>query len=420
MKLCSGLIISCLFLGIICSSSISHAQDIKFNDISSWRIEQESGASLELKKGSRDNPESIEMIYDLGNGNWVQIWRVLDTDISKDPYLRMEIKATGFDNILQIKYVDDDGSTFGTEIKDLIPSSDWTEIAVGPNKFKHFWGGDKKLNKSRVVRIYLAVTRMSGGSGKVWIKGLKFQRSGIEKKKPAQKQKKSKPAIKSGLSDWNAGGESGTSVNLTSAPGKEGTALKIDYDMGSGTWLQIRKKFTDDLSDKRYLRFWLKGVGSANNLQVKIEDMDGSTFGVNMEGATDAPVWEYVQLPQEKFEHFWGGDASFDWKHPKRLYFAITKYEGGSGSVLIDSIEFADKKLDIKAPGLPADDTPVIFSMESVSGWGIGGESGTSFDMVVAEGHDGNSIAVDYDIGSGTWIQMQKRIKLNIEKKNIP
>ncbi|MDP8218855.1 MAG: carbohydrate binding domain-containing protein [Candidatus Theseobacter exili] len=416
MRLFPGRLIFLLFVCLdLCFVAHAQTSGKNLNNLDGWRIEEESGASLELNKSGSDAHDGLELNYQLETGDWVQIWRVLDSNIEGSPFLHMEVKGTGSDNTLQVKYVDEDGSTYGADIIGVLARGDWISISLGPDDFKYFWGGDKQLNKSRIIRMYIAITKTAGGSGKVLIRGIDFKEKGM-KKKPEKKSEAVKP-VQSSLSSWNAGGESGTSINLTSTAGKEGTALKIDYDMGTGSWVQIRKKFIEDLAEKRFMRFWLLGKGSVNNLQVKIEDMDGSTFGVDMEGETDAPVWQFVQIPREKFKHFWGGDSEFDWAHPKRLYFSITKYEGGAGSVLIDSIEFDNKKLDIEGPGLPADDTPVLIKMESVSGWNIGGESGTSFDMLVDEGHDGNSIVVDYDIGSGTWIQMQKRIKLNLEKR---
>ena len=145
---------------------------------------------------------------------------------------------------------------------------------------------------------------------------------------------------------WAVGGESGTSSELNAVPGKVGKAIEIDYEFVSGSWIQMQSNVMPlNIKDAEDMKFYYKGKGAINTLQVKLEDADGSTFGINLNGATNTEgLWEQAIISMDELIYFWGGDEDLDSANIKKIYFAITKEEGGAGIVAVDQIEFAGKK----------------------------------------------------------------------------
>lgn len=141
---------------------------------------------------------------------------------------------------------------------------------------------------------------------------------------------------------WMIGGESGTNSNLGTVSGKIGRAIEISYEFVSGSWIQVQKDVAPlNIGDAEQLKFYYKGNGAINTLQVKLEDVDGSTFGINLEGATNTEgLWKQMTVLIDELTYFWGGDEDLDIANIKKIYFAITKEEGGTGVVVIDEVQF--------------------------------------------------------------------------------
>ncbi len=87
------------------------------------------------------------------------------------------------------------------------------------------------------------------------------------------------------------------------------------------------------------LNFTYKGVGSSNNIELKLQDSDDTIWYRKFLGASSTGgEWKTATFPVDQLSFFSNGtDSELNMKKIKKLYFAISKSTGGSGSFSIDS-----------------------------------------------------------------------------------
>ncbi len=146
---------------------------------------------------------------------------------------------------------------------------------------------------------------------------------------------------------WVVGGELGTDSRLSVVSGKEGKAIEIDYGFISGNWIQMQKDVSFlNIENAGYLKFYYKGGGSVNTLQIKLVDSAGVTFGIDFNGATDTEnTWKQLKVPIDDLQYFWGGGGEnndLDKANIRQIFFAITREAGGRGTVTIDEVRFVE------------------------------------------------------------------------------
>ena len=144
---------------------------------------------------------------------------------------------------------------------------------------------------------------------------------------------------------WRTHSDAGAIITVSSVRGKIANALMISYDFTEGTWVGINKGKRADFSDKKGIRFFVRGEGNANNLEIKIEDRSGVTYGYIPDFKTNVGYWTSIEIEFESFEYWWGRVKEFKWGRIKNVSFAIAikgDGEGGSGKVFIDQIELIE------------------------------------------------------------------------------
>ena len=117
--------------------------------------------------------------------------------------------------------------------------------------------------------------------------------------------------------------------------------LLIAYDLGSGKWVQVYQSMEADLSPFSKVEFSYKGEGSANTLELKIVDANGSGFGARWDQGTRKPSWTSVGIPLAQLKRLSGGDNVMDWKHVRQLVIIISRKkgdEGGPGAIQIKGL----------------------------------------------------------------------------------
>lgn len=132
---------------------------------------------------------------------------------------------------------------------------------------------------------------------------------------------------------------------LTPTPVLVGTdrALKLDYDLADGQWVQAFVDLKQDLSKFTRVQFVFSGNGGANTFELKIVDSDGTNVGVDWPRASGRAASTVVDLPLTDLSYLWGGDSKLDWKRVRQIYFAISKKsgdQGGRGRVVVRGIRF--------------------------------------------------------------------------------
>lgn len=281
--------------------------------------------------------KSLQIDYDLkDSGQWIAIAKDISLGDVQGKSFRFYLKSKSLKtNNLEIKLIDEDGSTFGYKLP-LDSADAWGLVTIDASDFSYWWGGDKTLGK--VIQVGYAISAGNGGSGTVSLDDLRLASSSM-----GIKGKVSSGEVDNcdTLERWKIEGDGGTAYKLLMSMGKEKQAIGMEYDFGSGRWVQIFKALPIELTEKSVFKFYLKWTGEDNNLEFKVLDQDNSNFGKKMPlssyGAADS--WIEVKIPISELGYWWGGDDKIlDMKNIKSVWFAVSVPKGGKGSLWLDSI----------------------------------------------------------------------------------
>lgn len=142
------------------------------------------------------------------------------------------------------------------------------------------------------------------------------------------------------ISSWGIQGDGVLKLYLSSS-GYTGSCMCFSYNLTDGGWVQTLKDYS--VKNFKYgdtLKFWFYGSGDKNNLEIKLEDEDGSVFVKTLQGVTDNNSWSEVKIPFNEFKYGWGGeDQNLDLSKIKKISFGVTKNHGGKGYIIIDEVE---------------------------------------------------------------------------------
>ncbi|MCK4347189.1 MAG: carboxypeptidase regulatory-like domain-containing protein, partial [Thermoplasmatales archaeon] len=147
--------------------------------------------------------------------------------------------------------------------------------------------------------------------------------------------------------------DKGSSINIKSISGRTDNAIEISYDLKEWGWLVISKKINPEiLSEKEGIKFFYKGSGEPNTIELKLiyGDVGGTTFGVLWNRATVADNWVSIEVPYSHFDCWWPDDNclrygnKLDLKNVRKIEFAISNKQEdgdmyGSGRVIIDDVQ---------------------------------------------------------------------------------
>lgn len=120
---------------------------------------------------------ALRLDYDFQRGEWVQAFLNIKQDLGKYTRVQFAFNGEGGNNTLEFKIVDADGSNFGATWTHRTGRSAWTVVDVPLTELAYLWGGDNRMDWSRVRQIYFAVSRKNGdegGKGRVVIRGVTF------------------------------------------------------------------------------------------------------------------------------------------------------------------------------------------------------------------------------------------------------
>ncbi|HEY3475524.1 MAG TPA: S-layer homology domain-containing protein [Anaerolineales bacterium] len=137
-----------------------------------------------------------------------------------------------------------------------------------------------------------------------------------------------------------------TTAAVLPAQGYTGTALELNYDLGSanGNWAQVRCDFNPPLSLSAYdnLRFeWRGDPNSANSLQVGLIDSAGHIYARGYHHAMQRGWWGQTIVPFQ-FLEAWTPGTHFNPGQVSALFISVVKDpvddSGGSGRIAIDNL----------------------------------------------------------------------------------
>lgn len=140
-----------------------------------WKSESDQGATASLNTWFGKEKDSLVLKYDLGTGNWVQMYKMQPLEITPKTVISFWMKWTGEANAVEFKIADFDRSNFGKKFETLSNPDQWQEINIPVSELAYLYGGDKELDGKSVIGIWIAVTKVKGSKGTLAIDSIKLQ-----------------------------------------------------------------------------------------------------------------------------------------------------------------------------------------------------------------------------------------------------
>ncbi len=161
---------------------------------------------------------------------------------------------------------------------------------------------------------------------------------------------------------WLAFASGQAELKLTREPGKQGPALRLDFDFkGGGGFVGVRKEFNLPLPEAYAVSFQVRGAAPRNKLEFKLADPGGKnvwrwqeeSFAFRREPRT-------VFLKSSAMEFAWGPAGGGTLRKLGAMEFVISAGPGGRGRIWLDDFRFVNRT-SCKAP--------VLTSSSIAKGW---------------------------------------------------
>lgn len=115
----------------------------------------------------------------------------------------------------------------------------------------------------------------------------------------------------------------------------------IDYDFGTGAWVQLKKSLNIDISNYDYISFDMININELQNkFVIGFIDDNGSFFINSIDIDRLSENWQRVVIPTNEFYYMGGGDTQLNQKSIKKIILSLEKIEGGKGRLGIKNINF--------------------------------------------------------------------------------
>ncbi|MFH1369004.1 MAG: carbohydrate binding domain-containing protein [Elusimicrobiota bacterium] len=343
------------------AKTVSSAPGNYLDDMEStagWDNYINEGVVLKLSSVPGKVGKALQVSYSMGSGTWLGICKELPQDLSKYSGVRFVFRGEGGKNTVEVKLEDADGSNFGKELAFKSNTGAWTVVEVPFSQMTYWWGGDQMLDLKK-CKIHFAISVKEGDAGetgKVMIDNLEGYGTGTAPVLKGTAKEETKPAAAApapkiagnvldamdSVTGWDKYVENTVTVNFAIVAGKTGKAIECTYDLTGGNYWGMWKGFSGDVSKYKGIKFTFRGEGSANSIEFKIEDMDGSNFGKILPMKSNTAAWTTVEVPFADLAYLWNGNQTLEYVDPK-IHFAISKKvdddKGGKGKFIVGQIE---------------------------------------------------------------------------------
>jgi hypothetical protein len=147
------------------------------------------------------------------------------------------------------------------------------------------------------------------------------------------------------LSDWTTSASDGAHVEIASDTGHTGKAMRIDFDLGAGGYVIVRKAFDITLPGNYAFKFDVRGTAAANNFEFKLVDRSGQNVWWYNQRKFDFPAdWRTIIVKQQRIELAWGPVGGGSPTQVAAVEFAISAGMGGRGSVWLDDFRLEPRE----------------------------------------------------------------------------
>lgn len=145
-----------------------------FDSLQGWAVIGE-GAKIDKAEGVKKN--CLVLSYKLeAKTEWVVVSKKFDDLRLPENYqISFYIKGEGPENNLEFKLIDKDGNVFWKKWENFKFPEKWLKIVIKKHDISFAWGPNPGAKLSKVDKIEIAISRGSGGKGKVYIDELSLQ-----------------------------------------------------------------------------------------------------------------------------------------------------------------------------------------------------------------------------------------------------
>src|ERR1051325_5000881 len=118
------------------------------------------------------------------------------------------------------------------------------------------------------------------------------------------------------LTDWTTASSDGATVSISQDAGKNGLALRVDFDLPKeGGYVIVRKPVDLTLPENYAFTFQMKGDAPRNNVEFKLVDPSGKSVWWRRQRDYTFPVeWQEVVVRKARITLAWGSPPT-----PKKI-----------------------------------------------------------------------------------------------------
>ena len=150
---------------------------------------------------------------------------------------------------------------------------------------------------------------------------------------------------------WSAHPSDGVSLKIARAPGRRGSAMRLDVNFGGrggkgGAGYAIaRRPVSLDLPADYELSFWVRANIPPNDLEFKLIDSTGDNVWWSVRREFAFPrTWQKVVIRKRHVSFAWGPIGGGEPTRIASLEIVVTAGSGGRGSVWIDDLTFEPRE----------------------------------------------------------------------------
>ncbi|MBI5662114.1 MAG: discoidin domain-containing protein [Ignavibacterium album] len=144
------------------------------------------------------------------------------------------------------------------------------------------------------------------------------------------------------IDKWKIYKSDGVEINLSQVDGRNGKALRLEYDFTKGAgYGGIQKLIELELPENYQFSFYIRANSPNNNLEIKFLDENGeNVWWMNNRNYTFPIDWTKFTVKKRHIEFAWGPTQDKSLKKINRIEFTIAAFTGGKGWIELDDLYF--------------------------------------------------------------------------------
>jgi len=156
------------------------------------------------------------------------------------------------------------------------------------------------------------------------------------------------------LLGWTATASDGARVEIARDAGHTGMGMRIDFDIGAGGYVIVRKAFPISLPSNYAFKFFVRGDASPNTFEFKLIDRHGeNVWWYNQRGFSFPTEWRQIAIKKPRLAFAWGPAGGGPPKQVGYIEIAISAGTGGKGSVWIDDLQLEEREAPARGESPP-------------------------------------------------------------------